>query len=294
MKIKDMFGRKAVVFSLEIFPPKPNCSVESLYKTLEELKDISPDYISVTYGAGGNSIDNKTCELSSLIKNKYNIEALAHLTCISSTREDILYTLNTLKKNNVENVLALRGDFPLDGKSLGIYDYAHELIYEIKKVGDFGVAAACYPEGHIECEDLDKDIVRLKEKVDKGADYLITQLFFNNNLFYDFLNKCTQKGIKIPIEAGIMPITNKRQVERIISLCGANLPNKFIKIIDKYEHNKDALRDAGIAYAVEQIVDLISTGVDGIHLYTMNNSYIARSIKKSISSILESVNSEAI
>ncbi|GAA0740920.1 methylenetetrahydrofolate reductase [NAD(P)H] [Clostridium oceanicum] len=292
MKIKNLFSEKNVVFSLEVFPPKSTTPIENIYKTLDELKDLKPDYISVTYGAGGTSSGNKTCELSSLIKNKYNIEALAHLTCINSTKETIENTLKNLKDNNIENVLALRGDIPLDQKPIGDYNYGFELVDYIKKHHDFSIAAACYPEGHTESISLDKDIERLKQKVDCGTDYLISQLFFDNNLFYEFNDKINKKNINVPIQAGIMPVINKKQIERIVSLCGASLPPKFIKIMNRYEHDKNALRDAGIAYAVEQIVDLVSSGVKGIHLYTMNNPYVARKINESIKSIIGSVNND--
>ncbi|CAM2738306.1 methylenetetrahydrofolate reductase [NAD(P)H] [Clostridium sporogenes] len=290
MHIKELFNQKNLVFSFEIFPPKVTSSIETIYETLEELKDLTPDFISVTYGAGGSLKDNKTCELSSLVKNKYGIEALAHLTCINSTREDIDSIINELKENNIENILALRGDIPKDKNIIGEYNYAFELIRKIKENNNFGIAGACYPEGHIECESLEKDIKELKRKVDAGAEHLISQLFFDNNTFYEFLNRTEQKNIKVPIQAGIMPVVNKKQIERIVKISGATLPKKFIKILDKYEYDKEAIRDAGIAYAVEQIVDLVSSGVKGIHLYTMNNPYIARKITESTKSIFDSIN----
>ncbi|HIG0359927.1 MAG: methylenetetrahydrofolate reductase [NAD(P)H] [Clostridium sp.] len=290
MHIKELFNQKNLVFSFEIFPPKVTSSIETIYETLEELKDLTPDFISVTYGAGGSLKDNKTCELSSLVKNKYGIEALAHLTCINSTREDIDSIINELKENNIENILALRGDILKDKNIIGEYNYAFELIRKIKENNNFGIAGACYPEGHIECESLEKDIKELKRKVDAGAEHLISQLFFDNNTFYEFLNRTEQKNIKVPIQAGIMPVVNKKQIERIVKISGATLPKKFIKILDKYEYDKEAIRDAGIAYAVEQIVDLVSSGVKGIHLYTMNNPYIAMKITESTKSIFDSIN----
>ncbi|SHH90648.1 methylenetetrahydrofolate reductase [NAD(P)H] [Clostridium intestinale] len=294
MFIKDIFKEKKVVFSFEIFPPKTTSSLDTIYKTIEDLKDLKPDFISVTYGAGGSTIDNKTTLLSSLIKNKYGIESAAHLTCIGSSKSDIETILEDLKKNNIENILALRGDIPEDKTSNGEFSYAYELISHIREHGDFGISAACYPEGHLECRDLDLDIVRLKQKVENGAEHLVSQLFFNNNVFYDFLERCSKKSIDVPIEAGIMPVINKKQIERITALCGAELPEKFIKIMNKYEHNPEALRDAGIAYAVEQIVDLLSSGVRGIHLYTMNNPLVARRITESVGSIITSLNKDII
>lgn len=290
MNIKDIFKTKKTVYSFEIFPPKATSSVETIYNTLEELKGSNPDYISVTYGAGGSMKDNKTIELSSDVKNKYGIEAVAHLTCISSTEQDIEYYMDSLKRNNIENILALRGDIPRDKNITGEFKYATDLISKIKKAGDFNIAAACYPEGHNENKGLFNEIENMKRKEDMGASYFISQLFFDNDKYYKFLEEVRSANIKGPIEAGIMPVTNKKQIERMIQLSGASLPKKFIKIMEKYEHKPEALRDAGIAYAVEQIVDLISSDVDGIHLYVMNNPYLARKISGSIESILATEN----
>lgn len=292
MNIRELFEKKNLVFSFEIFPPKASSSVETIYNTLEELKDLTPDYISVTYGAGGSLTKNRTCELSSLVKSKYGIESLAHLTCISSTKEEIDFLLKDLKNAGIENILALRGDVASGDLLSGEFNYASELINHIKKRGDFNIVGACYPEGHIDCKDLEKDILNLKLKEEAGASHFISQLFFDNNYFYDFLERKEKHNIKSPIQAGIMPVINKKQVERITSLCGTNIPKKFLKIMDRYEHDKEALRDAGIAYATEQMVDLISSGVDGIHLYTMNNPYVAKRINGSISSLLNSVNNK--
>lgn len=287
MNIKEIFDKKKTVFSFEIFPPKTTSSIETIYKTLEELKGLNPDYISVTYGAGGSVKNNKTVDLSSLVKNKYGVEAVAHLTCISSTKQDIDSYLESLKANNIENILALRGDLPLDGSVVRQFNYASELIRYIKEYDNsFNIAAACYPEGHIETKSVTKEVENMKRKEEAGASYFISQLFFDNEAYYRFLNEVNRKNIKAPIEAGIMPVTNRKQIERMVALSGATLPNKFKKIIDKYEHSPEALRDAGIAYSVEQIVDLVSTGVDGIHLYVMNNSYLGKKISGSIENIL--------
>lgn len=292
MKIDEIFAKKDLVFSFEIFPPKMTSSVDTIYKTLEELKDLKPDFISVTYGAGGSLVNNRTTELSSLVKEKYGVEAVAHLTCINSTKEEIDYILNDLKSHGIENILALRGDIPEGGVLKGDFKYAYELISHIKKRGDFNIAAACYPEGHVKGKNLKEDLIHLKLKEESGATHFISQLFFDNNYFYNFLEEKDKLNIKSSIEAGIMPVTNKAQIERLTSLCGVNLPEKFIKIVNKYEYDRVALRDAGIAYAVEQIVDLVSSGVDGIHLYTMNNPYVARKITESISSIINSINKQ--
>jgi methylenetetrahydrofolate reductase (NADPH) len=290
MKIKNIFEEKEVVFSLEVFPPRSDVPIENIYQTLEELKDIDPDYISVTYGAGGGVRKNRTCELSSIIKEKYDVEALAHLTCINSDQETLNKILARLESKSIENILALRGDKQVDGEAIGDYNYAYQLVEHINKNNDFGVAAACYPEGHLETDSLEQDLEYLKQKVDFGVDYLISQMFFDNSLFYKFRNKAEKKGINVPIEAGIMPVINKKQVGRIIELSDAYFPEKFQKILDKYEDNPEALRDAGIAYAVEQIVDLISSEVDGIHLYTMNNPYVARRIKEAVGSLITHIN----
>ena len=294
MRINELFNSKELVFSFEIFPPKSTSSVNTIYKTLEELKDLTPDFISVTYGAGGSLKNNRTIELSSLVKERYGVEAVAHLTCINSTKSEIDYILDDLKANGIENILALRGDM-LKGVTLkGDFKYAYELISHIKERGDFNIAAACYPEGHIRGRDIKEDMIHLKLKEESGATHFISQLFFDNNYFYNFLEEKEKLNIKSSVEAGIMPVTNKSQIERITSLCGAKVPEKFIKIMNKYEYDKEALRDAGIAYAVEQIVDLVSSGVQGIHLYTMNNPYVARKISESITSIIKSINKKSI
>lgn len=294
MKIKNLFENEKLVYSFEVFPPKLDYPIDTIYTTIEELSELSPDYISVTYGAGGSTINNRTAEISGLVKNKYGIEALAHLTCIGSNKKQIDSILEDLKEKDINNILALRGDIIEGGKIINEVEFknSQDIIRYAKDNSDLGIAAACYPEGHIESKDKSIDIEILKLKEQAGADYFISQLFLDNKYFYDLLDKAEQKGIKSPIQAGIMPVINKKQIERIVGLCGATLPKKFIKIINKYEHNKDALRDAGIAYALEQIVDLISSGVRGIHLYTMNSPYIAKRITNSIDSILCSVREE--
>lgn len=294
MKINELFNSKELVFSFEIFPPKLTSPISTVYKTLEELNDLKPDFISVTYGAGGSLTNNRTTELSSLVKEKYGVESVAHLTCISSTKDEIDIILDDLKSHGIENILALRGDIPVGQDPKGEFNYAYELISHIKKRGDFNILGACYPEGHVRGRDLKEDMMHLKLKEEMGATHFISQLFFDNNYFYDMLEEKDKLGIKSPIQAGIMPVVNKNQIERILSLCGAHIPEKFIKIMNKYEHDKDALREAGIAYAVEQIVDLVSSGVDGIHLYTMNNPYVARRIHDNINTIINSINNRKV
>lgn len=287
MKIKELYANKPVI-SLEIFPPKPESSIDTVLDTIDALSDLKPAFISVTYGAGGSSKAH-TVKIADLIKNKYKIEALAHLTCVGSSTADIDAVLEQLRKSNIENIMALRGDLP-EGLSPDIlehteYKYAKDLIAYIKRTEDFCVGGACYPEAHVECRDSVKDLKNLKLKVDSGADFLITQLFFDNNLFYDFMEKLDILGVDLPVSAGIMPVINKKQIERITGLCGATLPVKFRRILDKYGDNPAALKEAGTAYATEQIIDLLSSGADGIHLYTMNRPEVARKIISHISDI---------
>ncbi len=287
MKIKELYNNKPVI-SLEIFPPKPETPIDTVLDTIDDLSDLKPAFISVTYGAGGTS-KSHTVKIADMIKNKYHIEALAHLTCIGSRRTEIDMVLEQLKKSNIENIMALRGDLPIGaGPELldqAEYRYAKDLIAHIKESGDFCVGAACYPECHIECRDSVRDLKNLKLKVEGGADFLITQLFFDNNLYYSFMEKLDILGVELPVSAGIMPVINKKQIERITSLCGASIPVKFRRILDKYGDNPAALKEAGTAYATEQIIDLLSSGADGIHLYTMNRPEVARKIITHISEI---------
>lgn len=279
MKISEIFKNKKPVFSLEVFPPKKNQgTIKQVYETLDGLTEVKPDFISVTYGAGGNLADSSTADICKIIKDKYNITPLAHLTCVNSSKEDISVILKTLEQYGVENILALRGDKNPDIEPKTDFAYANELVSYIKSQGDFGVSVACYPEGHIESPSLVDDVLNVKKKVDAGADHLVSQLFFDNSFFYNFREKSAIAGINVPIEAGIMPVVNKNQIERMVSMCGASLPPKFTKMCSRFADNPEALRDAGIAYAIDQIIDLISNDVDGIHLYTMNNPYVAKRI----------------
>lgn len=286
MKVKSLYGQGKTVFSFEVFPPKKTTPIESIYATLDKLTALKPDYISVTYGAGGNLADKSTIELASTIKNKYGVESMAHLTCVNSSRDDVLVLLDEMKKNNIENILALRGDIKPDVEPKHDFRYANELIEFIRANGDFDVSAACYPECHVDADNLIDDIRHLKNKVDTGVSELISQLFFDNGCFYDFMEKIRIAEINVPVTAGIMPVTSKNQIERMVTMCGASLPQKFVRMIQKYESKPEALVDAGIAYAVDQIVDLISNGVEGIHLYTMNNPYVAEKIAASVRSLL--------
>lgn len=272
---------------MEVFPPKKTSSVELVKNAISEIAALSPDYISVTYGAGGSSASSMTCDMARYIKKDNGIEALAHLTCVNNSKEEILGVLKELKENGIENILALRGDINPDIAPKEDFRYAGELVSFIKANGDFTVAGACYPEGHTECESLTSDILNLRKKTDAGADYLISQLFFDNGAFYAFKERAEIAGINVPIEAGIMPVVNKNQIERMVTMCGASLPQKFVRVMSRFENNPEALRDAGIAYAADQIIDLVSHGVDGIHLYTMNNPYVARKITESVQNIIK-------
>jgi len=286
MKLSSLFSKGRTVLSFEVFPPKKNSPIETIYATLAELKDLSPDFISVTYGAGGNAADTSTCDIAAYIQNTLGIPSAAHLTCVYSTKESVLERLAQFKERGIENILALRGDVNPDIPRLHDFEYASDLTRFIKENGDFHVSGACYPECHMEAASFAEDIKHLKIKVEAGAEHLMSQLFFDNAAFHKFREMTEIAGITVPIEAGIMPVTNKKQIERMVSMCGASLPAKFSKVMQRYENNPEALRDAGIAYAVDQIVDLISSGVDGIHLYTMNNPYVARKISESVRSLL--------
>jgi methylenetetrahydrofolate reductase (NADPH) len=295
--IKDIFSQKKPVISFEVFPPKPSSSIHTIYNTIDALAPLNPDYMSVTYGAGG-STSKKTVEIASIIKNKYNIEALAHLTCVTSNKKEIDAVLAELDQNNIHNILALRGDFPQEpGFQLpeGLdFEHASDLVTYIHNTKKFCVAGACYPEGHMDSPNVAADLSNLEKKVGAGTDFLITQLFLDNRFFYAFKEKTLQRNINIPIEAGIMPVINKKQIQRITSLCGSYIPEKFLKILDKYENNPEALKDAGIAYATEQIIDLLSSGVDGVHIYTMNNPEVAKRIVLNITSIVYALNKKHV
>lgn len=291
MNIRDKFKEKKLVFSFEVFPPKNTSPVKTIYKALNELVKLNPDFISVTYGAGGSLTNNKTSELASLIKNVYGLESLAHLTCISSTKEDIDKLTERLTLEGVNNILALRGDDI--GNTRGDFSYANELMDYIKSKGDFNIIGACYPEGHIDNKNISLEVDNLERKIENGATSFISQLFFDNNVYYKFLEEVNKRNIDIPIQAGIMPVINGKQIERITELCGSSIPLKFRKIMEKYEGSPEALREAGIAYAVEQIIDLSSSDVSGIHLYTMNNPYVAKRISENIDTIINEINRRA-
>lgn len=291
MLIRDIIANKKLSISFEVFPPKKDMPLDGVFKTIEELKNLNPDFISVTYGAGGSS-KGRTIEIASAIKNKYGIETVAHLTGITSTKEEIKDVLDELKNNSIENVLALRGDIPNDFQINDNLDYKHskDLIRDISERKDFSIAAAAYPEGHVEWRDLEDNIRYLKEKVDCGAEVLITQLFFDNNNFYEFREKLYKYNINVPVITGIMPVIDKKIIERIGMLSGAFIPQKLKNILDKYEGSSEALFEAGMAYTTEQISDLIVNGVQGIHIYAMNKPFVVKRIVENIKEIRRVVN----
>lgn len=273
-------------FSFEVFPPRKDDSIDKIYATLRGLAPFRPDFISVTYGAGGSVNSKNTLDIASVIKKEHKIESIVHLPCIHQSKEQILGILNECRMRNLRKILALRGD-KVEGKPISQdFKYASDLVEFIKMQGDFEIFGACYPEKHNEAKSFVEDIHNLKIKVDCGVSTLLTQLFFDNSDFYRFKEACELARINARICAGIMPVANRRQILKITSLCGAKIPPKFAKILQKYENNDRAMIDAGIAYAIEQIVDLLTNDVGGIHIYTMNNTYIATRIHEAVGSLL--------
>ena len=289
MRVDEMFKTKDVVISLEAFPPKADSSFDPVLRAVEQLSTSKPDFMSVTYGAGGGTSKN-TIEIASFIQHKLNTTALAHLSCVSSSRDEVANLIDNLRATGIENILALRGDIPqgMVFPDAGYYRYALDLVEEIKAKGGFCIGAACYPEGHVESNNKEEDMQFLKAKVDSGVDFLVTQMFFDNNVLYSFLYNALRNGINVPVSAGVMPVTNSRQIGRICEMAGTSLTPKFKTIVDKFGENPDALKQAGIAYATDQIIDLIANGVKGIHIYTMNKPDVALKIIDNLSCILHS------
>jgi methylenetetrahydrofolate reductase (NADPH) len=292
MNISDIFNYKKTLFSLEIFPPKKDTPYNVIYNTLLKLRGIPADFISVTYGAGGSKAQqDKTIELASLILQTYHTEPVAHLTCVNANRQQVTETLTLLKENNIENIMVLRGDISPDYPPQTDFKFASDLAAFIKNTHpSFNLLGACYPEKHYQAETLDKDIEHLKIKIDNGVTSLISQLFFDNEKFYAFRDLAEKAGINVPIEAGIMPITNAKQIEHTLALSGAEVPLKLKRIVERYGNNKKAMFDAGVQFAIEQILDLIANDVRGIHFYTMNNVEIATRVSDAIGNILEAEN----
>ncbi len=290
MKITEIVEAKRKqgksVLSFEIFPPKKEEALKNIDATLERLCDLHPDFISVTFGAGGSAADNKTVGIARKIKDNYGVEPMVHLTCLHYSRQEISELLKQFEDAGIENILALRGDVNPNVPMKQDFHYASELVEFIRGQGNFHISGACYPETHLEAPDAITDIRNLKRKVDAGVSHLVSQLFFENDYFYRFYEKTRIAGIDVPVEAGIMPVTNRAQIERMVHTCGASLPEKFERILHKYEDNKEALFDAGMAYALNQIVDLIANDVDGVHIYTMNNTKIAGRICDGIRSLI--------
>ena len=287
MKIINKIKSGKVTISFEVFPPKTRDTYDDVLKAAGGIAALKPAFMSVTYGAGGGTSKN-TVAIASALKAK-GVEAMAHLTCVSSTKNEVKGVLNDIKSAGIENILALRGDIP-EGASFPLengYRYACELIEDIKKEGDFCIGAACYPDGHVESPSKAEDIKHLKEKVDSGVDFLTTQMFFDNNIMYNFLYRIREQGITVPVLAGIMPVTNGSQIKRICSISGTYLPSRFKAIVDKFGTTPAAMKQAGVAYATEQIIDLIANDVHGIHVYSMNKPEIAASIMSNLSEILK-------
>lgn len=288
MKIKDKLLENKIHISFEVFPPKTDANFDSVQNAVDEISKLEPSFISVTYGAGGGTSKN-TVKIASHIQNELNVDSIAHLTCVSSTKEEVQQRICELKEHGIQNILALRGDIPKDA-SFPVpnqYKYACELIEDIKRYGDFCIGAACYPEGHVECEHKEQDILHLKQKVDCGVDFLTSQMFFDNSVFYNFLYRIREKGITVPVLPGIMPVTNGKQIARSCQLSGAVLPSRFRAIVDRFGDNPKAMQQAGIAYATDQIIDLIANGIQNIHVYSMNKPEVAKAIMSNLSEIIK-------
>ena len=290
MKLTKLFEGEKLSLSFEVFPPKTDTSFESVKNATEEIARLRPSFMSVTYGAGGGT-SRYTLEIAKNIKESYGVPTLAHLTCVSSTKETVKRKIEELKTAGIENVMALRGDLTPElmdsDRSLWAYRHAVDLVRELKESGaDFCIGGACYPEIHPESANQKEDIKHLKEKVDAGCDFLTTQMFFDNNLLYNFLYKIREAGITVPVIPGIMPITNGNQIERAIKLSGSFMPQRFKSLVDKFGTTPAAMKQAGIAYATDQIIDLFANGITNVHVYSMNKPDVAAAIQNNLSDIL--------
>ena len=288
MKIIDRLKEDGIHISLEVFPPKTDAGYDKVVTAVDAIAGLNPAFISVTYGAGGGTSKN-TAKIASHIKDDLNVLSLAHLTCASSTKEEVRKVIGELKEQGIENILALRGDIP-EGMSFPDTDrfrYAYELIEEIKKHGDFCIGAACYPEGHVENEHKEDDIRYLKQKVDSGVDFLTTHMFFDNDIHYNFLYWIREAGITVPVLPGIMPITSASQMKKSQELSGTVFPRRFLAILDRFGGSPAAMKQAGIAYATDQIIDLLANGIKNIHIYTMNKPDVAAAILGNLSEIIK-------
>jgi methylenetetrahydrofolate reductase (NADPH) len=290
MKLTEIFKDDKLSLSLEVFPPKTDTAFESVKHATEEIAKLRPSFMSVTYGAGGGT-SKYTLDIAKNIKANYGVPTLAHLTCVSSTRETVRERIADMKAAGIENVMALRGDIPagLENADRSHWDYKHavELVRELRESGaNFCIGGACYPEIHPESANQKEDIKYLKEKVDAGCEFLTTQMFFDNNLLYNFLYKIREAGITVPIIPGIMPITNGNQVDRAIKLSGSFMPQRFKSLVDKFGTTPAAMKQAGIAYATDQIIDLFANGIKNVHVYSMNKPDVAEAIQRNLSDIL--------
>ena len=287
MKVNEILSNGKITLSFEVFPPKTDAQFESVRQATIDVAALKPSYMSVTYGAGGNTRKN-TVAIAKGIQDTTGVTTIAHLTCVGATKENIHNTLDEMKAAGIENVLALRGDRPRDfeGDPFVDFHYASELVSEIKAYGDFCVGGACYPEGHVEAANKNEDITNLKKKVDAGCEFLTTQMFFDNNILYNFLYRLRESGVNVPVVAGIMPVTNPKSIRRICSISGTLLPQRFVRIVERYGGNADAMKQAGIAYATEQIIDLFANGVNAVHIYSMDKPDVAARIAENISEII--------
>ena len=290
MKLMHTLKQDALSLSFEVFPPKQDAAFDSVKKATEEIAKLRPAFISVTYGAGGGT-SKYTLDIAKNIKDQYNVQTLAHLTCVSSTRETVHQKIKEIKAAGIENIMALRGDIPADmdlsHQETWAYHHAIDLIRELKESGtDFCIGGACYPEKHPESANQKEDIRFLKEKVDAGCEFLTTQMFFDNNLLYNFLYKIREAGITVPVVAGIMPITNANQIDRALTLSGSHVPQRFKALVDKFGSDPAAMKQAGVAYAVSQIIDLVANGIHAIHIYSMNKPDVAAGIAENLSKVL--------
>ena len=290
MKISEIIKSNKLTLSFEVFPPKTASAFDSIKAATEEIASLSPAFMSVTYGAGGGT-SKYTIEIAENIEKNYGVATLAHLTCVSSTKSTVRERIADMKAAGISNVMALRGDIPQDmqgsDRSDWDYHYAVELVRELRESGyDFCIGGACYPEVHPESRNQTEDIIHLREKVEAGCDFLTTQMFFDNELFYSFLDKARSSGINVPILPGVMPITNANQIERAINLSGSYMPRRFISLVDRFGNDPSAMTQAGIAYATDQIIDLFANGVTNIHVYSMNKPQVARAILNNLSDII--------
>jgi len=290
MKIIELLKKDTLSLSFEVFPPKLETSFESVKAATAEIARLHPAFMSVTYGAGGGT-SRYTLDIAKNIEALYDVPCLAHLTCVSSTRETVKERIADIQAAGIENIMALRGDIPAGmenaDRSHWDYQYATQLVRELKEADpSFCIGGACYPEVHPESANQKQDILHLKEKVEAGCDFLTTQMFFDNNLLYNFLYKIREAGIFVPIVPGIMPITNANQVERAIKLSGSFMPQRFKSLVDKFGHNPAAMKQAGIAYATDQIIDLYANGITNVHVYSMNKPDVAEKIQANLSDIL--------